>query len=1694
MATRALALALSWLVPASSAWGLGRPQEGAARPRDARPAAAGRADDTQRPAELAAPRADETRLSPAMGAAGAEDTARAGLPLLAKRPDGSPAGPDCPTPSQGCGTSIFGHKVYLRTTGPPNQYTDVVTVPPGVPSPYTLFIKNGEANGSHRVSSAVVKVNGVQVVGPSDLNQNVASLQRTVALAPQTTLYVRVSSVPGSYLTINLCGTSLPDQTPPQVAVAEPAPGSTTSDATPRVVVTYQDLVGPGETTASGVDLATLRVRLDGVDRTSLFTKLTNQATADIPESLALSEGAHTLAVDLRDVAGNLATRQATFSVDLSPPPLAVTQPADGALLATGTPTVRVSYAGAADADLATLNVRVDGVDRTALFVKGPSEAVATLSGAAALPSGPHAVEARLRDVVGNEAVASSSFVVDLLPPVIAIAQPAAGASLGAGDVETRVTYSDNHALDLGSFTARLDGQPVTLTVGASEAVGTLAGVSEGTHTLAVTVRDQAGHESSASVTFSVDTTAPSLLIVEPAAGALLATTSPAARLTYSDDQGVVTGTLVVRVDGVDRTAAFTAGPAEATGTLDGLGQGAHALSAEIADTTGNKGLAASAFTVDTLAPTGALTSPGALTNNPAPTVRVTYSDATSGVEPASVRLFVDGADVTAEASVSGEAVSFTPTAPLADGAHSVNVTLADRAGNAASIAGAFAVDTFPPQAAWVQPAAGAFTNDSTPELRLSYSDPSGVDAAALRVFLARGGEPESDETAWFTLGADEALGTPPAPLADGAYELRAVVADRAGNTTSAIVGFEVDTLPPTWSIVVPGAGAWVTTVTPSFTVVYQDERSGIDLTAFRFRVDGVDRTARLTVGPTQASGVLTAAEALAQGAHTAEATVFDRAGNAAAIAPQSFAVDSLAPTAVWNAPEADAYLDTLPLAVQAALADAGSGIEPTSFFVSLDGTDRTALFTLANGTATASLPAALLAEGEHVLALTVNDVAGNGVTSERRFTLDTRPPALTLFEPADGAYVRTTPVEARGSVADADPQTTVTCEVGGASVPAAVTGATWTCLLSLSEGANALTVRASDRLGHTAELTANVTLDTQAPQLYVSEPVDHQVVTGQPLDVVGAVQDASPVTVEAGGVAQSLLAAGAFTLPGVVLGPGPDVTLVVRAEDEAGNVTEITRHLRVDGVAPQVTLSAPQPGAYLRGAEVQVSGSVVDDTPVTVDVDGQPATVNGPSFSALVPVVDGERTLEAVAHDAAGNEGRASVTVTIDNVAPQIDVTAPADGTITSATTLRLTGSVTDTSPVTATLDGAPLDLAGGAFDVERALAGEGTRTFTLAAEDAAGNTSTRPVSVTVDRTPPSLQVVTPTQDQVLVALPATVSGLVSDASPVEVSVDGQPATLTGGGFSAAVTALPEGPHGFEVRAVDAAGNQTVASRDVFVDLFPPTITISSPTAGLLTRASSVTVSGDVSDAGQPTVSVSGVAATVTWSGGSGTFVAADVPLAEGDTTLTATAVDVAQRSASATVVVTRDSTPPAVTLLAPERIVRGRPAEATVTVTDLSPITAVVVRLDGQVIATLTTPPYVVPLVVPSGVANGALLALTATATDAAGNEGEAASSVRVAGLGVVVGQALSDESGLPLPGATVRLFGSQGLQGTVVTDARGRYSLPAEDARVLLRVDKNGLTSVLRDQAVLEGVGTLPIGVGLVRGVVGGHQGPS
>jgi hypothetical protein len=63
---------------------------------------------------------------------------------------------------------------------------------------------NGNPDGSNRISSASISLNGVQIVGPSDFNRRVAQIVQPVQLGDNNQLTITLASAPGSLLTIEV--------------------------------------------------------------------------------------------------------------------------------------------------------------------------------------------------------------------------------------------------------------------------------------------------------------------------------------------------------------------------------------------------------------------------------------------------------------------------------------------------------------------------------------------------------------------------------------------------------------------------------------------------------------------------------------------------------------------------------------------------------------------------------------------------------------------------------------------------------------------------------------------------------------------------------------------------------------------------------------------------------------------------------------------------------------------------------------------------------------------------------------------------------------------------------------------------------------------------------------------------------------------------------------------------------------------------------------------------------------------------------------------------------------------------------------------------------------------------------------------------------------------------------------------------
>ena len=197
---------------------------------------------------------------------------------------------------------------------------------------------------------------------------------------------------------------------------------------------------------------------------------------------------------------------------------------------------------------------------------------------------------------------------------------------------------------------------------------------------------------------------------------------------------------------------------------------------------------------------------------------------------------------------------------------------------------------------------------------------------------------------------------------------------------------------------------------------------------------------------------------------------------------------------------------------------------------------------------------------------------------------------------------------------------------------------------------------------------------------------------------------------------------------------------LTARAYDAAGNVgvsAPVTVTVAVELQPPSVSFTAPTAGAKL-GGSVMLSATATDSSGVSeVEflVDGvllgsDTTAPHGLSWNTL-NVADGPHTLSARAIDAHGNAGTSSVQVMVDNAAPTVALTSPAQGsTLWLSATIQASASdnvgVTqvvfyDGTKVLGTDTSAPYSYNWNLLSVSK-----GNHTLTARAHDAVGNVTT--------------------------------------------------------------------------------------------------------------------------------------------------------------------------------------------------------------------------------------------------------------------------------------------------------------------------------------------------------------------------------
>lgn len=211
--------------------------------------------------------------------------------------------------------------------------------------------------------------------------------------------------------------------------------------------------------------------------------------------------------------------------------------------------------------------------------------------------------------------------------------------------------------------------------------------------------------------------------------------------------------------------------------------------------------------------------------------------------------------------------------------------------------------------------------------------------------------------------------------------------------------------------------------------------------------------------------------------------------------------------------------------------------------------------------------------------------------------------------------------------------------------------------------------------------------------------------------------------------------------------------------------------------VAPVITIVSPTSGAYVANSKQPVvfnitdetGGSGVDISTLVVKQDGtavaaanitHTAITNGYSvtYTPSAALSDGSHTVTINCKDHDGNAAtEKSTTYTVDTVPPTLNVTSPADGLITAASSVTVAGTTNDatSSPVVITISLNGTDQGtipvgtGGTFSKVVTLK-EGSNTIIVKAKDAAGKESSVTRTVTLDTSVPKIKAATITPNPV--------------------------------------------------------------------------------------------------------------------------------------------------------------------------------------------------------------------------------------------------------------------------------------------------------------------------------------------------------
>ncbi|WP_130626089.1 Ig-like domain-containing protein [Enterobacter sp. A8] len=693
--------------------------------------------------------------------------------------------------------------------------------------------------------------------------------------------------------------------------------------------------------------------------------------------------------------------------------------------------------------------------------------------------------------------------------------------------------------------------------------------------------------------------------------------------------------------------------------------------------------------------------------------------------------------------------------------------------------------------------------------------------------------------------------------LGDGTWTVNVSGKDAAGNTVNGSQTIGVDTAAPTIAVDTVAQDNIINAAEHHQPLTLSGKTTAEAGQIVTVTVNGKNHTA--TVGSDGTWSVTLPAsevQSLANGEHTLTVNVSDKAGNGSSTQAH-FTVDTVAPVVTINTVAGDDILNTSEqgqaqiISGQATGAAAGDVVTVTVGGQSFTGVVQ------ANGSWSVGVPASVigaLGEGNHSIAVSVTDAAGNTGNATHGITLSGNPPEFTLNAISQdnvlNAQEAMQPLSLSGT-SNLPDGSVVNVTLNNVSYQATVNNGIWSVQVPVSDVLNlantlyTVSVSGTDAAGNSGSAEATLLVDTVLPQVIINTFAGDNLVNNAEVAVdqtlSGRVTGAAAgdtVSVSVGGKSYTATVGSDLTWSVTIssadlkaFGDGA-LTFTASVTNAHGNTGSGERDININAELPGLRVNTISGDDVINAIEQQqdltVTGSsthLAAGTHVTVTINGveYAAVVNANgSWQIGVPASDlqgwtaGDITVHVSATDAWGNTVSAehpieldlnAVAVTIDTVSSDDMLNAAEKGAdlVLSGQTQGVEAGQTvvvkfadQTFTAQVQQDGS-WSLTVPASAMETLI--DGRAQVSVSVTNVSGNSADASRVVTVDTLPPSITIDNLTDDNIINAAEAQQNLILSGSSNAEA---GQTVTVTLNGKHYQTTVQSDGTWTVNVPAAD--------------------------------------------------------------------------------------------------------------------------------------------------------------------------------------------------------------------------------------------------------------------------------------------------